>query len=62
MLVWFQTQAKEALRRTEVPVELDGQAEVGDAACAIFLHQDVLAFQVSVGDGRFALRAVDLCV
>lgn len=44
------------------PVELDGQAQVGDAAGAVLLHQDVLALQVSVGDGRLALGAVDLRV
>ena len=45
-----------------VPVELDGEAEVGDAAGAVLLDQDVLALQVSVGDGWFALRAVNLGV
>lgn len=44
------------------PVELDGEAQVGDAAGAVLLHQDVLALQVPVGDGRLALRAVDLGV
>lgn len=44
------------------PDELDGQAEVSDAAGAVPLHQDVFALQVSVGDGRFALRAEDLRV
>lgn len=44
------------------PVELDGEAEVSDAAGAILLDQDVLALQVSVGDGGFALRPVDLRV
>jgi hypothetical protein len=45
-----------------LPVELDGQAQVSDAAGAVLLHQDVLALQVSVGDGRLALGAVDLRV
>lgn len=44
------------------PVELDGEAQVRDAAGAVLLHQDVLALQVSVGDGGLALRAVDLRV
>lgn len=44
------------------PDELDGQAEVGDAARSIPLHQDVLALQVAVGDGRLPLRAEDLGV
>ena len=44
------------------PVELDGQAQVGDAAGAVLLHQDVLALEVAVGDGGLALRAVDLGV
>lgn len=44
------------------PVELDGEAEVGDAAGAVLLDQDVLALQVAVGDGRLPLRAVDLRV
>lgn len=33
---------------------LDGQAEVGDATLEVVLHQDVLALDVAVGDGRFA--------
>ncbi len=36
--------------------------QVSDAALQIFLHQDVLALQVSVSDGRFALSAKDLRV
>ena len=44
------------------PVELDGEAEVGDAAGAVLLDQDVLALEVSVGDGGLSLRAVDLRV
>lgn len=47
---------------TDLPVELDGEAQVGDAAGAVLLHQDVLALQVSVSDGRFPLRAVNLRV
>ena len=47
---------------SHLPVELDRQAQVGDAAGAVPLHQDVLALQVAVGDGGLALRAVDLRV
>ncbi len=45
-----------------VPDEFDGEPEVGDAAGAVLLHQDVFALQVSVSDGRLALRAEDLGV
>lgn len=44
------------------PDELDGQAQVGDATRPVPLHQDVLALEVSVGDGRLPLRAEDLSV
>lgn len=44
------------------PDELDSQAEVGDTARPVPLHQDVLAFQVAVGNGRLPLRAEDLGV
>ena len=44
------------------PDEFDGEPQVGDAAGAVLLHQDVLAFEVTVGDGRLALRAEDLGV
>lgn len=44
------------------PDELDCQAQVGDAARPVSLHQDVLALQVAVGDGRLPLRAEDLGV
>lgn len=44
------------------PVELDGEAEVSNAARSVLLDQDVLALQVSVGDGRFPLCAVNLRV
>lgn len=50
----------EAQSASESPVELDGEAEVGDAAGSILLDQDVLALEVAVSDGRFALRAEDL--
>jgi len=53
---------QKATRDIGAPVELDGEAEVGDAAGAVLLDQDVLALQVPVGDGRLALRAVDLGV
>lgn len=33
-----------------------GQTQVGDAAGAVLLHQDVLRLQVSVGDSRFPWR------
>lgn len=46
----------------EAPVELDGEAEVSDAARSILLDQDVLALQVSMGDGRFTLCAVNFSV
>lgn len=55
-------QPENAPRSKREPVELDGEAEVGDAAGAVLLDQDVLALQVAVGDGRLALRAVDLRV
>lgn len=42
------------------PVELDGEAKVGDAAGSVLLYQDVLALEVTVSDGRFALCAKDL--
>ena len=45
-----------------VPDELDCQSQVCDAAGAVPLHQDVLALEVAVGDGGFALGAVDLRV
>lgn len=48
--------------KINTPVELDGEAEVSDAAGPVLLDQDVLTLQVSVGDGRFPLRAVDLGV
>ncbi len=41
---------------------IHSQAQISDATGAILLHEDVFALQVSVSDGRFALRAVDLCV
>lgn len=44
------------------PDELDSQAQVCDAARPVPLHQDVLALEVSVGDGRLPLRAEDLGV
>lgn len=36
--------------------------EVGDAALPVLFNQYVFAFQVSVGDGRFALGAKDFHV
>lgn len=33
--------------------------EVSDAALSVLFNQDVFAFEVSVGDGRFALGAED---
>lgn len=45
-----------------VPVDLDGQSEVSDTTGPVSFHQDVFTLQVSVCDGRFALRAVDLGV
>lgn len=36
--------------------------QVSDAALQIFLHQDILALQVSVSDGRFAFSAKNLRV
>lgn len=44
------------------PVVFHSQAQISDAAGAILLYEEVFALQVSVSDGRFALRAVDLCV
>lgn len=38
------------------------QPKVCDATRAVFLDQDVLALQVSVGDGRLALGPIDLRV
>lgn len=35
----------------------DGEAEVGDDALAVCLHQDVFAFNVAVGNARLALGA-----
>ena len=62
-LIWLnKTKRFISSQRVDRPVELDGEAEVGDAAGAVLLDQDVLALQVPVGDGRFALRAVDLRV
>ncbi len=46
----------------EAPVEFDSKPEVSDATGAVFLYEDVLALQVSVSDGWFSLRAVDLRV
>lgn len=46
----------------EAPVKLDGEAQVSDAAGSVLLDQDVLALQVSVGDGGLPLRAVDFRV
>ncbi len=48
--------------RVSLPVVFHSQAQISDATGAILLHEDVFALQVSVSDGRFALRAVDLCV
>lgn len=45
-----------------LPDEFDGKTQVCDAAGPILLYQDVLALQVSVGDGWLALGAKDLCV
>lgn len=50
------------IRYEEAPVKLDGQAQVSDAAGSVLLDQDVLALQVSVGDGGLPLRAVDFRV
>lgn len=44
------------------PDKLDRQSQVGDAAGPVPFHQDVLALQVPVGDGRLALGAEDLGV
>lgn len=48
--------------RAVLPDEFDGEPQIGNAAGAVFLHQDVFALQVSVCDGRFSLRARDLRV
>lgn len=52
----------EAQSASESPVELDGEAEVSDAAGSVLLDEDVFALEVAVSDGRFALRAEDLCM
>lgn len=49
-------------RTCAAPVELDRQPQVCYAAEPVLFHQDVFALQVSVRDGRFALRAVDFRV
>lgn len=36
--------------------------QVSDAALAVPLHQNVAAFEVTVGDGRLALSGEDFCV
>ncbi len=50
------------VERVSSPVVFHSQAQISDATGAILLYEDVFALQVSVSDGRFALRAVDLCV
>lgn len=45
-----------------VPVVFNSQTQISDAACSVLLDKDVLALQVSVSDGWFALCAVDLGV
>lgn len=49
-------------RTCAAPVKLDRQSQVCYATEPVLFHQDVFALQVSVRDGRFALRAVDLRV
>lgn len=43
-----------------VPVVFNSQTQISDAASAVLLDEDVLALQVSVSDGWFALRTIDL--
>lgn len=47
---------------SDSPNEFNCQPEVGYTARPVSFHQDVLALQVPVGDGRLALGAEDLCV
>lgn len=47
---------------SDSPNEFNCQPEVGYTARSVPFHQDVLALQVPVGDGRLALGAEDLCV
>lgn len=44
------------------PVKFDSQSQVGDAAGAVSLDQDVLALQIPVSNGWFAMCAIDLGV
>lgn len=44
------------------PVVFHSQAQISNATGTILLYEDVFALQVSVSDGRFALRTIDLCV
>lgn len=44
------------------PDKLDRQSQVGNAAGPVPFHQDVLALQVPVGNGRLALGTEDLGV
>lgn len=44
------------------PIKFDSKSQICYAAGAVLFDQDVFALQVSVRDGRFALRAVDLSV
>lgn len=48
--------------RNKQPVKFDGQPQVGDTAGAVSLDKDVLALQVPVSDGWFAMCAIDLGV
>lgn len=48
--------------RYKEPVKFDSQPQVSDAAGAVSLHKDILALQVSVSDGWFAMRPIDFGV
>lgn len=50
------------MQSDKAPVEFHSKPEVSDATGAVFLYEDVFALQVSVSDGWFSLRAVDLCM
>lgn len=45
-----------------VPVKLDSQPKVRYTAGSILFNKDVFTLQVSMRDGRFSLRAIDLSV
>lgn len=44
------------------PVEFDSEAQVSNTTAPIFLDEDVFALQVTMGNGRLSLGAINLCV